>query len=280
MILLQYTLDFYHLFYYFLFYSFLGWCLECCYAYSKQKNFINRGFLNGPFCPVYGFGILSIIILANPIINLMPNNAIIKNGILFIYTVIITSAIEYFTGFLLETFFKTTWWDYKKRPFNIKGRICLKFSIIWGLISLVILNKIHPFVHKVISLIPINIGIKTIYVALTYFFIDGFITLKSLVDLRYVLIELEYVSFQIRQDALRFRSNLKHIKETILEDVSDLKDECIEELLKEKDEKIRNLFIKRKELINKLNRKHERLLKAFPNLKFSDIHILKRNLKK
>lgn len=266
MILLQYTLDFYHLFYYFLFYSFLGWCLECSYAYSKQNNFINRGFLNGPFCPIYGFGTLSIIILVNPIIKFMPNNEIIINKVLFIYTVIITSVIEYFTGFLLETFFKTTWWDYKERPFNIKGRICLRFSIIWGLTALVILNRIHPFVHKVISLIPINIGIKVIYIALTYFFIDGFITLKSLVDLRSVLMELENVSFQIREDALRFRSNLK--------------DEYIEELLKEKDEKMRNLIIKRKELISKLNNRYERLLKAFPNFKFLDIHILKRNFKK
>lgn len=278
--MLQYTLDFYHLFYYFLFYSFLGWCLECSYAYSKQNKFINRGFLNGPFCPIYGFGTLSIIILANPIINFMPNNGIIRIGVLFIYTVIITSVIEYFTGFLLETFFKTTWWDYKNRPFNIKGRICLRFSIIWGLIALVILNSIHPFVHKVISLIPINIGTKIIYISLTYFLIDEFITLKSLIDLRYVLIELENVSFHIRNDILLFRNNLKHIKETILEDVSDLKDEYIEELLKEKDEKMANLITKRKELINKLNRKHERLLKAFPNLKFSDINILKRNLKK
>ena len=99
------------LFCYFVIYSFMGWCLETLYATICKKEFINRGFLTGPFCPIYGFGILSIIVLLKPI----ETNYIF----LFLGSIFLTSIIEYITGYILETAFDSTWWDYSDIPYNI-----------------------------------------------------------------------------------------------------------------------------------------------------------------
>lgn len=118
--------NFYNLIYFFVFYSFAGWCLEVLYYFKNERRFVNRGFLYGPFCPIYGFGVLFLVVfLDNYKHNIFA---------LFFLACFFTTVLEYITGFVLEKAFKTKWWDYTDDPFNIHGRVCLLYSLLWELV--------------------------------------------------------------------------------------------------------------------------------------------------
>lgn len=122
----------------FFIYSFLGYCIEVIYHLLNNGKFVNRGFLKGAYCPIYGFGSLFIIYILKDITNPIY---------VYIVGVIITTVIEYFTGDVLKKFFGLSWWDYSDERFNIKGYVCLKFSLLWGIASLVLMYIIHPRVR-------------------------------------------------------------------------------------------------------------------------------------
>jgi len=164
----------YNILFYYVIYSILGWCAEVAYAYKNQKKFVNRGFLHGPLCPIYGACILSIIILlSNFKGNLFE---------LLIIATFSTSLIEYLTGFLLEKIFKTRYWDYTDDPFNLNGRICLHFSIMWGAVSVAVVRIIHPIVSSFLDQIPYTMVPLLFFVVLTYLILDFYSTLKALID--------------------------------------------------------------------------------------------------
>ena len=104
-----------------------GWCTEVSYAALDRGIFVNRGFLNGPYCPIYGCGVVIVVAVLTP----LKDNLLI----LFIGSFLLTSILEYITGYLLEKVFHNQWWDYSDKPFNIHGYVCLKFSIYWHVLS-------------------------------------------------------------------------------------------------------------------------------------------------
>lgn len=134
--------------YLFFIYAFLGWTIEVAYAAIKHGIYSNRGFLIGPLCPIYGCGACIILLILTPI----KSNVLI----LFICSVLLTSTLEYLTGWFLEKKFHERWWDYSDDKFNIKGYICLEFSIIWGLACLLVVYLINPpiifIVRKIVGL--------------------------------------------------------------------------------------------------------------------------------
>lgn len=172
----------YDIVFYFFIYSFLGWCIEVSYAYFSRGYFVNRGFLYGPFTPIYGVGSLSIILLLN---NFKDNILL-----LFILATILTSALEYITAVILENVFKSKWWDYSEDPFNIKGRICLYFSLAWGAAAAFMVKFIQPLVEKAVSSVDFNIGIILFYCIIVYFIVDFILTLVSLIEFNKVLEKL------------------------------------------------------------------------------------------
>ncbi|HBB29668.1 MAG TPA: hypothetical protein DC000_10580, partial [Clostridiales bacterium] len=109
--------NFYVNFIYFIMYSVIGWICEVIFCSIPEKKFINRGFLNGPLCPIYGFGALIVIFFLTPF----------KDSIflVFIFGLIVTSTLEYFTSYAMEKLFHSKWWDYSNNRFNINGRVCL-----------------------------------------------------------------------------------------------------------------------------------------------------------
>ena len=113
----------YQLVFFFFIYAFLGWCTEVIYACVNSGKFVNRGFLNGPYCPIYGFGVVAVVMCIYPAKDNLH--------VLFFGSVILTTALEFITGFILEKIFNEKWWDYSDEHFNIKGYICLKFSLMW-----------------------------------------------------------------------------------------------------------------------------------------------------
>lgn len=143
---------------YFLIYSFLGWGLEVAYAAVTTGKLVNRGFLNGPVCPIYGFGMLTMLFFLTPLLN--------NNLLLFIGGVIIPSAIELAGGWLLYKIYHTRWWDYTDRPFNLGGYICLEFSLYWGLGAVFMMKLVHPTIAALVGMVPTTAG--WIIIALLY----------------------------------------------------------------------------------------------------------------
>ena len=141
---MTYTLP--HLLWMFYFYAFLGWCTEVLFHAVRHGKFVNRGFLNGPVCPIYGFGVVSIIVLLTPLQDHFL--------LLFLGAVVLTSTLEYITGWSLEKIFHARWWDYRQNKFNLQGYICLEFSLLWGLAATLIMRVIHPVVYALIQHIP------------------------------------------------------------------------------------------------------------------------------
>ena len=139
---------------YFFVYGFLGWCTEVIFAAFKQHRFVNRGFLNGPICPIYGVGVTLVIAC----LEAFQSNLLL----LYISSVILVTVLEGVTGWAMDKLFHNKWWDYSKLPFNIGGYVCLLFSLIWGVACVFIVYFVHPLIHQVLSLIPHTAGIALI----------------------------------------------------------------------------------------------------------------------
>lgn len=133
---------------YFVLYSFIGWISEVAYAAYLEKRFVNRGVLAGPICPIYGFGalfILGIDVFIKP--GTMPAYASVALAIL------ITTILEYITGYILEKFFDIKAWDYSNEELNLHGRICAKFSLLWGIFAYLLLSFLHPMLSMYVNAI-------------------------------------------------------------------------------------------------------------------------------
>lgn len=128
---------------FFFFYSFVGWVMETCYCSVLQRKYVARGFLYGPICPIYGVGVLMMILFFKPLTG---------NPVLFYITaVVVMSAWEYFVGWLLETTTHVKYWDYSHVRFNLQGRICLPISLTWGVLSYVVIFWIHPHTEALLA---------------------------------------------------------------------------------------------------------------------------------
>lgn len=127
----------------FLVYSFIGWLIEIVETFIKEKRIINRGFLIGPYCPIYGTGCLLLVTL----LNKYKNDPIT----LFVMTIVICSILEYTTSYIMEKLFKARWWDYSKFKFNINGRICAETMIPFGILGVLVVYYINPFLMKKVS---------------------------------------------------------------------------------------------------------------------------------
>lgn len=139
------------LFYFVLFiiYSFLGWCMEMVVCFFATKKWVNRGFLLGPICPIYGCGCLIIVMLLKKYLE--------DPLVLFVMAVVLCSLLEYFTSYLMEKLFKARWWDYSDKKYHINGRICLENSIAFGILGLLLSYVINPFVVKMLVFVPTTV---------------------------------------------------------------------------------------------------------------------------
>lgn len=156
-------------------YSFLGWCAEVVFAACRRGIFVNRGFLNGPVCPIYGFGVALVLALLAPV-----KDSFI---LLFLGSMVVTTVLEFIIGFIMESFFHDKWWDYSQNPFNIKGYVCLEFSLIWGFACVLVVDVIHPLIARLVALIPNRVGWWLIWVFAVIMAADALITLIELLKL-------------------------------------------------------------------------------------------------
>ena len=156
-------------------YSFLGWCAEVVFAACRRGIFVNRGFLNGPVCPIYGFGVALVLGLLEPV----------KSSFLLLFfgSMLLTTALEFIIGFIMESFFHDKWWDYSNNPFNIKGYVCLEFSIIWGIACVLVVDVIHPMIYALIKKLSTPVGIWVMAALLALLVFDAVLTLAEMLKL-------------------------------------------------------------------------------------------------
>lgn len=160
---------------YFVLYSFLGWCLEVCFCTVVTGKWVNRGFLNGPVCPIYGFGMLVITAVLGP----LQQNLLL----LFVGGMVLTSTLELITGFVLKQLFHTRWWDYSDQKFQLGGYICLKFSLAWGLVGTLAVRLLHPAVRRLVEALPRQAGIPLLVIILLVFVADTIVTVNTIARL-------------------------------------------------------------------------------------------------
>lgn len=229
--------NFYELVWIFIIYAFLGWCTEVSYAALDTGKFVNRGFLNGPYCPVYGCGVVIVVAALTP----LKENLLI----LFVGSFFLTSVLEYITGFILEKAFHNKWWDYSDKPFNIHGYVCLKFSIYWGLACTFIMDVLHPIIYGFITKIPFVLGVVILVIIMSGFAVDLCVTVSTI---------------------LKFNKRLKLLDELAgkIHDLSDDIGENIYENVTNVVEKSEEFQENHEELLTKLSEKKENILE-FPN---------------
>jgi uncharacterized membrane protein len=165
---------------YFLYFSimaFVGWIIETVYRSSGEKKFVNAGFLSGPFLPIYGFG---AVLLTSINTEVQKFHGIIS----WIITLLSPTVLEYFGSWVMEKIFKLKLWDYNNERFNLHGRICLKFSIIWAFLAVIHLLVIQPMIFKRIIIVGPYYSHFIAGGLFTYFVLDVNYSIRSLLNFK------------------------------------------------------------------------------------------------
>ncbi len=211
-----YSLEIYFMM--FIIYSIGGWIMECTLGVLQKHKFVNRGFLIGPYCPIYGVGVVSVSIL----LTRFADNIIL----LFFLATLICGTLEYLTSFIMEKIFKARWWDYSQRRFNINGRVCLETLIPFGIISVLVICFANPWILDKLYRIPENILNYIVIACLLVYLIDCLISFN-------IILSFKNLS---RQEKDNTEEITKKVKETA--------EEAIEKLKLEKENLIKKINIK------------------------------------
>lgn len=234
----------------FLIYALLGWCGEVVYAAFVEKRFVNRGFLNGPLCPIYGFGVVLIDFCLRPAGHSLPA--------LLVGSMVLGSALEWLAGFLLEKVFHQKWWDYSDEPHNLNGYVCLKFSIVWAFAGTAVVGWVVPFSRALIALIPRTLGKVLLCVLLGLVLADFIVTVVAIIGLNRKLKNLEYVTGKLKEGSDRLGEAL-YERTAVMEGHK----QALEKNWQKEAARLKEKY----EEILRTNPLHKRLLKAFPDLK-------------
>lgn len=169
--------------FFFYFYCFLGWCWETSYVSIRTKHFVNRGFMRGPFLPIYGSGAITMLLVSAP----FSSNIILT----YISGLIGATVLEYITGVAMEALFKVRYWDYSTKKFNYKGHICLSSSLCWGFFTVIMTFFLHKEVSQVVDRVPANVLELVTFLLTVYIVADFSVSFKAAMDLRNLLVQME-----------------------------------------------------------------------------------------
>ncbi len=280
----------YHYLLNFFIYGFLGWCTEVAFAAFKEHHFVNRGFLNGPICPIYGFGVSTVILFLTP----FQDNLLL----LYLVSTIVVTALEWLTGFLLEKLFHSRWWDYSNMPLNLNGYVCLLFSLIWGVACIFIVKVFHPLIAAGIHFLPHTLGWILIAVFGIMILIDTYVTASGIFKMNKRLERMEQIAEELHSISDRLGENIyKNVMETLefkddykkhfdelvqqlqerreyfSEDLRERREELSEDIRERREEFTEDIKEHMKELLehyqdlrNQYNKVHKRIVKAFPHM--------------
>lgn len=218
----------------FFIYSILGWIMEVTRISIKQKKFVNRGFLTGPYCPIYGYGVLLITILLK---NYQSDYLVT-----FIFSIIICGLLEYLTSYFMEKIFHARWWDYSNRRFNINGRICLETLIPFGILGCIIIYFANPFFINTLEKLPDVLLTIVSVILTTAYILDNIISIKIVSNLKSISMSIkdntEEISKKVKEVILNKLSLYRRVLEAypLIKTKIDLK-----EFLSKGEEKIKNI---------------------------------------
>ncbi len=185
--------------FYFLYWASFGWILEVVIRTLETGEFEDRGFLNSPICPIYGFGVLIVYTTLSPLKSVF---------VTFILSVILCSVIELSVGLLLQRLFHAKWWDYSHEKFNYKGYICLKVSLLWGVGCLLVVKTIHPIIIKLVDYIPYNVGNIILSVVILVLIIDTSCSVSEVLNFNNKLKQMEKISRKLNDSSIKIGGNI------------------------------------------------------------------------
>ncbi|MBQ5310504.1 MAG: hypothetical protein ILP19_00465, partial [Oscillospiraceae bacterium] len=232
---LEYSL--YQMFFIFLFWSVIGWMIEVVDMTYETGAYQNRGFLNGPICPIYGFGVLMMLVLFRPFKDTFL--------ILFLVSTVLCTSFEFFMGWLMETAFHMRWWDYSHMKFNIKGYICLRNSLFFGSGCVVVYHWAEPLLERGIAAIPVRVGFAVICIIMTLITIDTVSSVSQVIKLGKRIKRLDEISsrmlavsqktgMRLADGTLKVKSGIYKVKDTAdsaVEKAQDLTDSAREKAI-------------------------------------------------
>lgn len=249
-------------------YSIIGWVYESTICSISQRKLINRGFLNGPYCPIYGTGAVLVLLVLGRIQNPV---------LLFFAGAVLTCSLEYLTSWLMEKLFHARWWDYSKRKCNIGGRVCLIGAVVFGAFSVVLILVLHPFIKSLtdrLTDLALNIICAMLFVGIVS---DLIVTVKGLLGTHAVFAEYAVLLQQKRRELseklrLGAEEGRERIRELSAEERMKLREAA--ELGAEEREKIRRTTEEERErfyakLQMRLNAQQRRTINSFPQWKLT-----------
>lgn len=192
----SYTTDQWLLF--FFIYCFFGWIFESTYVSLCKHRFVNRGFMRGPFLPLYGSGAILMLFVSIPVENHL--------ALVYLAGCIAATALEYVTGVCMEKLFKVRYWDYSKQKFNYKGQICLSSTLAWGGLTIFLLKVIHPPIERFVLGLPTQLVSVVTHVLTALVGVDMALSFKAALDVRDVLVKLTALKGDL--DNLQNRANV------------------------------------------------------------------------
>lgn len=246
--------------FYFFFYSFIGWFFESCYCSIRPKKWVNRGFLRGPICPIYGTGGLVMMICLLPLRHI-TENLYINELLIFIAGAILCDIVEFMTSYIMEKLFNARWWDYSNKKFNIQGRICLTHTFYWGTCSCLFVFILEPIMNLYLvgQVSESSRNILT-YIFLTVFAFDLLDTVIHALGIRDISSKFMKLSEEISEFAIQVYSTVGGKSEN--------ESEAMKKELNEKFDELRSNYDKFKSDLKDIKSKSKkRLFKAFPLLK-------------
>ena len=245
--------------FYFFFYSFIGWFFESCYCSIRPKKWVNRGFLRGPICPIYGTGGLVMMICLLPLRHI-TKNLYVNEFLIFITGAILCDIVEFMTSYIMEKLFNARWWDYSNKKFNIQGRICLTHTFYWGTCSCLFVFILEPIMNLYLvgQVSESSRNILT-YIFLTVFAFDLLDTVINALGIRDISSKFMKLSEEISEFAIQVYSTIGGKSED--------ESEAMKKELNEKFNELRSNYDKFKSDLKAIKSKSKkRLFKAFPFL--------------
>ena len=250
----------------FIIYAFLGWIMECTLNVINRHKFVNRGFLIGPICPIYGVGVVGVTLLFSN----FKGHIIL----LFLLSTLICGILEYATSYGMEKIFHARWWDYSQKKFNINGRVCLNTLIPFGILSILILRFLNPIIISRLHLIPNNIlTFISISIAIIYI-IDTCISFK-------IISNFKNLNKQAKDSTEEISKKVREVAEAALEKINIQKNQFIRKVRINRYSIIKNIKYTRRNYAQKIKNQqftliekfvgksklNKRLISAFPNVK-------------
>ncbi len=256
--MLEYTvLDY---IFYFFFYSFIGWFFESCYCSIRPKKWVNRGFLRGPICPIYGTGGLVMMICLLPLRHI-TKSLYLNELLIFVAGAILCDIVEFMTSYIMEKLFNARWWDYSNKKFNIQGRICLTHTFYWGTCSCLFVFILEPIMNLyLVGQVSENSRNILTYIFLTVFAFDLLDTVINALGIRSISSTFMKLSEEISEFAIQVY--------TTVGGKSENESEAMKKELNDKFDELRSNYDKFKNDLKDIKSKSKkRLFKAFPFLK-------------